>query len=63
MELTKKLILEDLLDEPDIESNETSLDNIIPDVTSNIDIPEPQLTEPECDNFNLGIISDVSNKD
>lgn len=63
MELTKKLILEDLLDEPDIESNETSLDNIIPDVTSNIDIPEPQLTEPECDNFNLGIISDVLNKD
>lgn len=63
MELTKKLILEDLLDEPDIESNETSLDNIIPDVTSNIDILEPQLTEPECDNFNLGIISDVLNKD
>lgn len=63
MELTKKLILEDLLDQPDIESNETSLDNIIPDVTSNIDIPEPQLTEPECDNFNLGIISDVLNKD
>ena len=63
MELTKKLILEDLLDEPEIESNETSLDNIIPDVTSNIDIPEPQLTEPECDNFNLGIISDVLNKD
>lgn len=63
MELTKKLILEDLLDEPDIKSDETSLDNTIPDVTSNIDIPEPQLTEPECDNFNLGIISDVLNKD
>ena len=63
MELTKKLILEDLLDEPDIKSDKTSLDNIIPDVTSNIDIPEPQLTEPECDNFNLGIISDVLNKD
>ena len=63
MELTKKLILEDLLDEPDIKSDETPLDNIIPDVTSNIDIPEPQLTEPECDNFNLGIISDVLNKD
>ena len=63
MELTKKLILEDLLDEPTIKSDETSLDNIIPDVTSNIDIPEPQLTEPECDNFNLGIISDVLNKD
>ena len=63
MELTKKLILEDLLDEPAIKSDETSLDNIIPDVTSNIDILEPQLTEPECDNFNLGIISDVLNKD
>ena len=63
MELTKKLILEDLLDEPDIKSDETSLDNSIPDVTSNIDISEPQLTEPECDNFNLGIISDVLNKD
>lgn len=63
MELTKKLILEDLLDEPDIKSDETSLDNSIPDVTSDIDIPEPQLTEPECDNFNLGIISDVLNKD
>lgn len=63
MELTKKLILEDLLDEPDIKSDETPLDNSIPDVTSNIDIPEPQLTEPECDNFNLGIISDVLNKD
>ena len=63
MALTKKLILEDLLDEPTIKSDETSLDNIIPDVTSNIDIPEPQLTEPECDNFNLGIISDVLNKD
>ena len=63
MELTKKLILEDLLDEPGIKSDETPLDNTIPDVTSNIDIPEPQLTEPECDNFNLGIISDVLNKD
>ena len=63
MELTKKLILEDLLDEPDIKSDETPLDNSIPNVTSNIDIPEPQLTEPECDNFNLGIISDVLNKD
>lgn len=63
MELTKKLILEDLLDEPDIKSDETPLDNSIPDITSNIDIPEPQLTEPECDNFNLGIISDVLNKD
>ena len=63
MELTKKLILEDWLDEPDIKSDKTSLDNIIPDVTSNIDIPEPQLTEPECDNFNLGIISDILNKD
>lgn len=63
MELTKKLILEDLLDEPDIKSDETPLDNSIPDVTSNIDILEPQLTEPECDNFNLGIISDVLNKD
>ena len=63
MELTKKLILEDLLDEPTIKSDETSLDNIIPDATSNIDIPEPQLTDSECDNFNLGIISDVLNKD
>ena len=63
MELTKKLILEDLLDDLGVKSEETPLDTIIPDVTSDIDIPEPQLTEPECDNFNLGIISDVLNKD
>ena len=63
MELTKKLILEDLLDDLGVKSEETSLDNIIPDLTSTIDIPEPQLTDPECDNFNLGIISDVLNKD
>ena len=63
MELTKKLILEDLLDELGVKSDETSLDNIIPDITSDTDIPEPQLTDTECDNFNLGIISDVLNKD
>lgn len=63
MELTKKLILEDLLDDLGVKSEETSLDNTIPDITNNIDIPEPQLTDSECDNFNLGIISDVLNKD
>ena len=63
MELTKKLILEDLLDDLSIKSEETPLDNSIPDITSDIDISEPQLTDSECDNFNLGIISDVLNKD
>ena len=37
MELTKKLILEDLLDDLSIKSEETPLDNSIPDITSDFD--------------------------